>query len=326
MTFHSRLLAAFGVAAALLATPVLAQTNADFAAPRFLEGTGSTAPDGVFPRTVIDEVGEVVIESEPQRIVVVQTGQLDSVLTLGLVPVGAARGLGTDINGDYHLRVFPEFADAIRTIADVGSRQEPDIEAIAQLQPDIIFLNAAALVQETYDALRQIAPVVVTKGTGVNWKVDFLLIAHALGRAGQAQAILDAYHADAEAYAARWADAEAPTVSFVHSNGTRTRIMGISSFAGSIAEDLGLDRPESQAFYETSQDISPELLDLADADWIFYSGQGDGVALIEQAPLWPTLEGVAADHAILVEYEPFYFNAGPAAARIVLDTLVGAIE
>src|SRR5690606_12950933 len=126
-------------------------------------------------------------------------------------------------------------------------------------------------------------------------------------------------------YAARWAD-DAPSVSFVHSNGTRTRVMGISSFAGSIAEDLGLERPESQQIHATSEDISAELLDRADADWIFYSGQGDGIALIENAALWPTLEGVAAGRAVFVEYEPFYFNAGPSAARIVLETIADTIE
>jgi iron complex transport system substrate-binding protein len=300
--------------------PALAQSNADFAAPRFLEGTGSQEADGVFPRTVIDEVDEVVIPAEPKRIAVIQTGQLDGALSLGVIPAGAARGNGTALYGDYHKAAFPQFADQLDAIADLGSRQEPDIEAIAALKPDLIFLNKAALVEDTYNALKQIAPVVVTKGTGVNWKVDFLLLAHALGKAGAAQALLDRYQADAEALAANWADAP-PTVSFVHSNGERTRIMGVASFAGSIAEDLGLARPESQNFMETSADISPELLDQADADWIFYSGQGDGIAVITEAPLWSTLSGVAAGHAAFVEYEPFYFNAGPAAARIVLETI-----
>ena len=303
----------------------LAQSNADYAAPRFLEGTGSTAADGVFPRVVVDEVGEVEIPAEPQRIAVIQTGQLDGALSLGVVPVGAARGLGTEIYGEYHTRVFPQFSEQLNAMVDLGTRQEPDIEAIAALKPDLIFLNSAALVEDTYNALKQIAPVVVTKGTGVNWKVDFLLIAHALGKAGEAQALLDQYHADAEAAAADWADAP-PTVSFVHSNGSRTRIMGVSSFAGGIAEDMGLARPESQDFMKTSEDISPELLDQADADWIFYSGQGDGVATITEAPLWETLSGVAAEHAVFVEYEPFYFNAGPAAARIVLETIKDTIS
>jgi len=305
-------------------TPALGQSNADYAAPRFLEGTGSAEADGVFPRTVVDEMGEVVIPAEPARIAVIQTGQLDGALSLGVVPVGAARGIGLELYGDYHTRVFPQFADRLAEMADLGSRQEPDIEAIAALKPDLIFLNKAALVEDTYNALRQIAPVVVTKGTGVNWKVDFLLIAHALGKAGEAQALLDRYHADAEAARAAWADAP-PAVSFVHSNGARTRIMGVASFAGGIAEDLGLARPQSQQFHGTSEDISPELLDQADADWIFYSGQGDGVATITEAPLWPTLSGVAAGQAVFVEYEPFYFNAGPAAARIVLETVAETI-
>lgn len=305
--------------------PALAQSSVTHAAPRALDGTGAVEADGVFPRTVTDEMGQqVVIPAEPKRIAVIQTGQLDGALTLGVVPAGAARGQGTDLYGDYHKAAFPQFAAELDGMADLGNRQEPDIEAIAALKPDLIFLNKAALVEDTYKALQQIAPVVVTKGTGVNWKVDFLLLAHALGKAQAAQTILDQFHADADALAANWADAP-PSVSFVHSNGERTRIMGVSSFAGSIAEDLGLTRPESQNVMETSVDISPELLDQADADWIFYSGQGDGIATITEAPLWPTLQGVAADQAVFVEYEPFYFNAGPAAARIVLKTIADTI-
>lgn len=74
-------------------------------APETLTDTGSTEPDGVFPRRLLHEHGELVIRSEPRRIGVISTGQLDCATTLGFVPVAAIQGHGT---GDFepHLAHF----------------------------------------------------------------------------------------------------------------------------------------------------------------------------------------------------------------------------
>ncbi|MCJ1708672.1 ABC transporter substrate-binding protein [Microbacterium sp. VKM Ac-2923] len=168
------------------------------------------------------------------------------------------------------------------------------------------------------------APTVVTKGNGVNWKSDFLLIADALGDEGAARGILDSLQSDSAAFA-RTHPGEGSTVSFLQSTGDRTRIMGVPSFAGGVAEDLGLARPASQRFDETSQEISAEQIDLADADHVFYAGTGQGIAFIEDAPLWSTLGAVADGRAVVVDFDPWFMNAGPTAARLVQDEIVGVV-
>ncbi len=111
-------------------------------------------------------------------------------------------------------------------------------------------------------------------------------------------------------------------MSFLQSTGDRTRIMGVPSFTGGLAQDLGLGRPSSQQFDETSQEISAEQIDLADADHVFYAGTGEGVAFIEGAPLWSTLASVADGKAVAVDYDPWFLNAGPTAARLVQDEII----
>ncbi|WP_235022071.1 ABC transporter substrate-binding protein [Rathayibacter sp. VKM Ac-2754] len=284
------------------------------------EGMGAPEEDGVFPRTVAHYAGETVIDRAPTRIAVVSTGQLDALLSLDIVPVAATRAENSGLVPEY-------LADRVEdpaAIADIGERTEPDVEAIAQADPDLILINSVRGA-DLYASLSAIAPTVVTLGNGVNWKSDLLLTADALGREGDAQAVLDGLHDDADAFAATLPD-EAPTVSFLQSTGDRTRTMGVPSFTGGLAEDLGLARPESQRFDDTSQEISAEQLELADADWIFYAGQGDGLALIEEATLWPTLEAVAAGTAVEVELDPFFMNAGPIAARLVLDTVTSTVD
>lgn len=210
-------------------------------------------------------------------------------------------------------------------MSDLGGRANPDVEAIAQLHPDLILMNASLMKRDLYDRLSRIAPTVVTHGTGVNWRIDFLLLADALGKRGVAAAFLDRFDADAHAYASRW-QGHPPTVSFLMSLAGRTRIFGEASFAGGIARDLGLPRPLEQRFSGTSQEVGAEVLDRADADWIFVAGRGgarDGVAA---SPLWPSLSAVRAGRAVTVDLDAFYLNAGPTAARHVLDTVAAAIS
>ena len=305
---------------AWLASPAVAQGPAVEVAPRALKGTGAAEPDGVFPRRLRDEMGEVTIPVEPKRLVAIQPGQLEALLTLGITPVGAGRGSATKIYDDYQLEAFPEAASGIRAMTDIGSLQEPDLEAIAALKPDLIFYTRAALKETTYRALSAIAPVVVAKGMGMNWKVDFLLVGHAVGKAGAAQAFLDRYHAEAEAFAARWRERTPPTVSFVNVTGDRVRLFGRHAFAGGVAEDLGLARPPEQRFEGAAQDLSAEMIDRADADFIFYAARNDDFSALRGSALWPTLTAVAAGRAQPVGFKLF-FNAGPMAAKLVSERL-----
>jgi len=283
------------------------------------EGMGAPEEDGVFPRTVAHYAGSTELAAAPERVAVVSTGQLDALLALDVVPAAATRAENSGLVPEY----LADRVGSSAQIADIGERTEPDVEAIAQADPDLILINSVRGT-ELYDQLSAIAPTVVTLGNGVNWKSDLLLLADALGREGDAQEMLDELHEDADAFAATLPD-PAPTVSFLQSTGDRTRIQGVPSFVGGLAEDLGLDRPESQRFDDTAQEISAEQLELADADHVFYAGLGDGLSLIEDAALWPTLTAVEGGTAVEVPMEPFFLNAGPLAARLVVDTVTSTI-
>lgn len=314
-----------GTAAPAASIDSEAGSTGEWVVARDLEpGMGSTEGDGVFPRSVTHFAGVTEIPAAPTRIAVVSTGQLDALLTLGRVPTAATRAENSGLVPAYLREAFPQDAAALDAMTDIGQRTEPDLEAIAQAAPDLILVNATRGA-ELYDALSAIAPTVVTKGNGVNWKSDFLLIADALGDEGAARGVLDSLQGDSAAFAAG-REAEATTVSFLQSTGDRTRIMGVPSFAGGLAQDLGLGRPSSQQFDETSQEISAEQIDLADADHVFYAGTGEGVAFIESAPLWTTLGAVTDGRAVPVDYDPWFMNAGPTAARLVQDEIISEVD
>lgn len=283
------------------------------------EGMGASQADGVFPRTVTHFGGETTIESEPKKVVVLSTGQLDDVLTLGVAPIASTTATDAELIPTYLSEEYGDDFSSLSDLQTVGTRKAPDTEAIANLTPDLILINSTNKDEALMESLQAIAPVVVTEGTGVNWKQDYLLIAAALGKTEQAQTDLDEYTARAAALGEKVDDST--TFSFVRYSSDRTRIWGVSSFIGSIADDAGLARPDSQTFADTSQDISAEQLDLADGDYLFYGAQNGDASGLTDAALWSSLGAVASNSAYQVDDEMFYLNAGMTAANEVLDTL-----
>lgn len=177
------------------------------AAPRTIAaGKGSGKADGQFPRTVKHFKGETTVSAQPQRVVAVSTGQSDALLTLGIAPVGVGSPDGTETVPQYLKDAFPDQASELQKTVSIGSRTEPSVEEIAKLKPDLILVNKAGKGDSAalYKSLSAIAPTVVTEGTGVNWKSDFLLLADALGKRDAAQQRLDAFHASAKALAEAW--------------------------------------------------------------------------------------------------------------------------
>jgi iron complex transport system substrate-binding protein len=291
-------------------------------APQALpDGYGSTAADGVFPREVTHFGGTTTIPAEPQRVVVISTGQLDGVLSLGVTPVGSTTAAGADLVPDYLTSAFPD-AD-LTTVAPVGRRTEPDLEAIAALEPDLVLVNTVGA-ESVGAALAGIAPTVVTEGTGVNWQQDLLLVAAALGRTDRADQLLRGLLDDAAEVGAGFAE---QTVSVVRVGTDRTRIWGTGSFVGSLLAAGDVARPAAQQFTDTSQDLSDEQLQLAAGDRLFYGVQAgaEGAAALSN-PLWTALPPIADGTAVQVDDEAWFLNAGPAAARVVLDQLAAAAQ
>ena len=291
-------------------------------------GLGSGQADGVFPRTVAHYQGETTINAAPTKVVIISTGQADAMLSLGMCPIGSTTASGAEGPVPQYLKdAYPDQASAIEAITKVGSRTEPDIEAIGALKPDLILTNIAGKddADTLYKNLTAIAPTVVTRGTGQFWKIDFLLLADALGKREAAQSLLDII--TQEAGEAGSALTTAGTISLLRKNSDKLRVFGPISFSGSVVADMGLQRPDPQQFTDgVSQELSSETLDQADGDWLFYGVQGGKDEELTGQALWGSLKAVTAGHAVKVDDDPFFLNAGPTAARAVRDQIVKAIQ
>jgi iron complex transport system substrate-binding protein len=302
-------------------------TEGPSAAPGTLaDGMGSDKDaDGDFPRTVTHFKGETTIEAEPKKVAVLSTGQLDDLLSLGIVPTATTRADNAGLVPDYLADAFPKDKAQLADMTDAGTRQAPNLESLAAAKPDLILANDS--LGDLYPRLSKIAPTVITAGNGINWKRDLLLVGAAVGKGEAAEQLLDEIVEDAEEKG-KGIDGD-PTVSMVRFTPDRTRMFGVSSFTGSVAVDMGLSRPASQRFNAISEDIGAESVDTADGDWIFYSVQGDAsdtdAAEVVAGPLWKSMQAVRAGHAVKVDDDPWYLNAGPTAARVVIRQLAGRL-
>ena len=255
---------------------------------------------------------------DTQRVVALNTGQLDNLLMLGIVPVGVAAAKGAELIPQFIKDKFGSQYD-LDGIANCGLRQTPNVEAISKLEPTLICANERTD-EEILTKLRDIAPVMTGKGGGENWKDDLATIAEAVGKKDEAKKLLDAYLADAADFKGKL-PAEVPTVSFLRTKDDAFQVYGTNSMAGTVAADCGLARPESQQFTnKAGKDLSAEVLDQADADWIFYGVQS-GAPSPADTPLWPSLKAVTDNHAVEVDYESWYLNASLLSAQIILEGL-----
>ena len=177
------------------------------------------------------------------------------------------------------------------------------------------------------------APTVVTQGKSEAWKQDFLLMADALGKPDTAKKWIEAYEADA-AKAGTTIEGT-PTVSLLRKTSDKLRIFGAVSLAGSVLSDMGVARPSTQTFTDNgNKEISSETLAEAEADWILYGAQktpkdekdkDKNNTELTAMPLWEGLKAVNDKHAVRVDDDAFFLNAGPTAARLVMTTVTDTL-
>lgn len=153
-------------------------------------GGGDSESSDTSGPSVDTKFGSVDVPADPQRVVALGWGDAETALALGVQPVGASDWVefgGTGV-GPWAEDLYDEAPEIIATM-------EPDYEAIAALEPDLILDTNSSGEQERYDRLSEIAPTVGVPEGGDNYlttmdqQVD--LVAEALGKEDEAKSLLD---------------------------------------------------------------------------------------------------------------------------------------
>lgn len=300
--------------------PTVAQGGEDFGkAYELSNGFGTTQKPGEFPRTIKHAMGETKLEKKPERVIVLDTGELDNVVALGIKPVGIAYTDGSPTMPSY-------IGDTGGTPENVGTTNNLNLEAITKLNPDLI-LGSQLRAEALYPKLSAIAPTVFSVRPGYVWKENFLLNAAALDRQADAAKMLEDYtnKATETGNAIEKKLGVRPTVTALRFMPGRIRLYAKKSFIGTILIDAKIGQPTSSQVDDLAAEVSAEQISKADGDFILYSTYGDpaktATGSVVGGPLWSGLNAVKAGKAKPVLDETYFLGLGVLAADVVLDDM-----
>jgi iron complex transport system substrate-binding protein len=322
-------------AAALLAPALLAAAVAacgDDASSRPPEAAETEG----FPVTVEHDLGTTGIPAAPERIVTVGLTEQDTVLALGLTPVGV-----TEWYGDQPHATWPwaqdELGDAEPTV--LSQTDGLQYEAIAALDPDLILGLNAGLDEESYERLSEIAPTVAhppgAEPYFSEWRDQVELIGRAVGRPDEATALVeDIDAAFAEAAAAHPEFAGVPAILLQNAFYDGQAIAYQEGLSTDFLTDLGFAIPAELDPFVTEADGSQAFipleqlstLDAADV-LIWATEKPEDRAALEAEPVYASLEEVQAGRLVFTDgltAGAIYF-ASPLSLPYVLDRLVPAL-
>jgi iron complex transport system substrate-binding protein len=207
-------------------------------------------------------------------------------------------------------------------------------EQLAALRPDVILAtNTFPLIEESYDKLSAIAPVVGhVEGPGIDtWQQDAVLIARALGREQQGKELVAAAEAKVAAAAEGHPQFEDETLSFfnyVAGDGlyvinddadVSIRFLEELGFSGVSPEVAALDGTDGRAL------VSPERYDVLDAGVVLGTSP-DPAALdeLERSDVFAGVPSVARGGFVGLEIGPATAMAFPSVLSVpyAVDELV----
>lgn len=277
-------------------------------------------------RQVTDAMGNTVTVPEaPQRVITLSEIDLDTALTLGVTPVGTINGRGQAAPPRYLDGKLPA---GIEVVGDIDN---PNLETLLELQPDLILTGPVK--PEQLAILNEIAPTVITFNWARPWQESMQRTAQALNREAEAKAVLERYRARVEEARQRLAAHQGETLSIVRWNPKGPSYMFKDAFASTVAEDVGLLRPAHQQDrgHTHSMALSLESLELLDADWLVIgtlATSGEAVEAMnqaEQTPAFRQLSAIQAKRFGAVDGSLWTSLGGPMAALQVIEDIEGLL-
>ncbi|RGE19837.1 iron-siderophore ABC transporter substrate-binding protein [Leucobacter sp. wl10] len=325
MTRVHRLPAAAGALAALaaiaLTVTACGTTSVDAASGAVPEATSQACVDDTTktstdPVSLTDGVGRTVELDQPaKRIAVLEWQQTEDALTLCVAPVAVsdAKGYSTYVSAEK----LPE------GVVDVGTRGEPDLDALYATDPDLIIIEATGADDDLIAQLeKRDVPVLATVGADAadpigNMKDVFSMIAKATGRSERAEQVIaqfDDYLAGAKQQVSK---VDLPTKDFLFFDGWMeggnvvVRPYGEGALFTELGRQLGLTPAWTDKINEGygSGGVDPRY-GLAQTDIegltavgganLFYSDDktpGSYVGELEKSSIWTSLPAVREGRA-----------------------------
>ena len=281
--------------------------------------------------TIVGSNGEVKLDEPAEKVVVLEWTYAEDLLALGVQPAGMA-----DIQ-EYHNWVNID-AELSNDVADVGGRQEPNLEAIAALEPDLIigvsFRHDAMLAD-----LEKIAPTVIFNPYPEDESIDlyeemtttFNEIAKAVNKtdeAGKVLAHLDEKYEEAKAEIEK-ANLKTKdvilTLAYTGPQAPEIRVFTPNSMASQIIEKIGLKNvhvPDQFEIFGSSTFNVEGLTKYEDANYLYTVQDEDNVyEQLKDNAVWKNLNFVKEDWLFNLGEDTWLYG-GPLSAETLLNQIV----
>ncbi len=312
---------------------VLAGCGASNSAQNGSSATGTTTESTGGPITVTDNHGEVKLDQPAKRVVVLEWTFTEDMVALGVQPIGNADNAG------YKQWVTSEAA-LDGSVTDVGTRSEPNLEAIAALKPDLI-IKTSDNVPELYDQLKAIAPTLefnMYQGNGYDYDrmVDvFNEIGKAVGKEDQAKQVLadlDTHYEQAKEKlkaAGKEGMHYALTQAFTSQNAASLRMFTDNSVVVGTLDKIGMvndwKSEQTDKYGFTTVGIE-SLSKVQDSSLIYIVQPDDDVfgAPMKNNSVWNQLNFVKEKRTYPLDGSTWTFG-GPLSSKVLVDGVVGAV-
>ncbi|WP_077222233.1 ABC transporter substrate-binding protein [Rathayibacter sp. VKM Ac-2630] len=268
-------------------------------------------------RTVETVFGAVEVPAVPERVVVVQSRALDLALALGVPAVGST--YWSKVNS-----VPAYLEDEVPTdFVLVGNDDEPDFEAIAALQPDLIIGDEG--VEPNLATFQDIAPVAAYASVGAegdfDWRTQLESVAEFTGTRDRAEEVLSEFEA---MVAELDADVEIPgqTVAPLRVRADQVRWHLPGTFAGahvlSSMRNVTLPSPVVPSENGNWSVIPAERLDTIDTDRVIaFLDSDEAYRVLEGQSLWQQTPAVRNGGVCTTDELDAWILGGPFAAEVV---------
>lgn len=272
-------------------------------------------------KTVSHTLGQTEIPLHPQRIVVLDANNtflLESLLALGIKPVGLTR-CSNCINLD-------PFSEVVGDLPSVGTHQQPSLEKILRLKPDLIL--GYEWQKAFYPLLSKIAPtVMIDLYTGGNdFKRNFKHLAEILGKSDQVEGIVAEYNERIQKFRQRFGEKlKNKTVCLLSFWDSTVHVYGPDLlFYGPVMREAGIKFiPAYQNLKDDYLRLNIETVPDWDADFLFisfyYKKEFENLKSLSffKQPIWSTLKAVRNKQVYITTWT----GGGPIMANRLIDEL-----